>query len=529
MKKKTDNQRVIKPIEKELSLSFLYVLAFLEGALVIFSEMLGAKMLGAFFGNSLAVWTSVISTTIAFLTLGYYFGGLLSKRNDKTKILAFIFSLAGLFLIIMPSWSLTLFEKYNDATLISGAISSTVFLIGPSVLCLGMSSPIIIQLLSEQTNEAGKSAGHTYAISTLAGILSTLLIGFYLLPNWGVEMPIFIGTLCLLLVSFKIRFLYINIGSSIVFLLLLFTYFTKEDVSNKYFKKIYQSEGLMGQLKVYEQSFIDGDTKFRFLFINGIPQTIIYSHENLANSFWEYVHRISAVSSMKTNKKALLIGMGGGAIASELQKLNIDLDIVDIDKRMYQIAQEHFFFEPKKSTTFTVNDARHYIKTCKKKYDLIIIDIASGEVQPSNVFTKEGIAELKKIIQDDGIVLVQYQEKIDPTQLSGSQSIALTFQHNGFKTYRNFENIEVAGIILACSMNEIDFSKIDKEKLTANVAKQSWLDEFLKEPFQRITDTGKNSVLLVDDKPMLEHINAQTIEIWRTSMKNNYGLKILTQ
>jgi predicted membrane-bound spermidine synthase len=508
---------------KSLSLSFLFFLAFLEGSLVIFCEMIGAKMLSAFFGNSLSVWTAVISVTISCLALGYYVGGMLSMKNNKLIILSYLIAVSGLLMVIMPIWSKQLFLIFMEAELIAGAILTTVFLIGPSIFCLGATSPIIIQLINNNYKEAGKSAGHVYAISTIAGIISTLVLGFLLLPNWGKEIPLFAASALLIILSFFIKFQYLSLFSGIV-LFVSFGSFLRQEEPIPFYEKMYNSEGLMGRLTVYEQSYIDSPMRFRTLFINGVPQTIIYSHENISNSFWDYVHKMSATASAKSGGEALLLGMGGGAVATELQKLNFKLDIVDIDKRMYDVSQRFFFFAPLTSTRFIENDARNFIKTCKKTYDVIVIDVASGEVQPSNVFTVEGILELKQLLKPDGFVLIQYQEKINPEKLSGHLCIAETFQENDFKVYANYDFAEITGVVLFCSLKDIDITTfIDQDKLTTNVKLQTWLEQFLIEPFVPVNKALGKSVLLTDDQPRLERINYQTIEEWRKMAIQNYG------
>lgn len=283
----------------------------------------------------------------------------------------------------------------------------------------------------------------------------------------------------------------------------------------------------MGSLKVVDQSFEGYNDKFRLLFINGIPQTIMRNNENDKTSFWEYDTRISALASLKKDKNALLIGMGGGAIAKELKELNFNLDIVDIDKRMFQIAQDYFFFKPSKKINFIEDDARHYVKLCNKKYDVIVIDVCSGEVQPTNLFTLEGVKEMKKCIENEGIIMIQYQEKINNKAISGSQSIAKTFINNGFKAYQNIEKGEVTGVILAFSTKEIFFDNIDTNNLTQSAKNKPWLRDFLNNPFTLIEKPSKNSILLQDDFPLLEKINANTIKTWRTIMNKNYGLRLI--
>ena len=525
MAQATSNAATSVTAPKNISSGALYTLAFLEGALVIFAEMLGAKLLASYFGNSLVIWTSVISITITALTLGYFLGGKFSRRENKVKILAMVFSLAAFFLVIMPSWSVFLFEKCQSMSLISGSVISVIFLIGPGVLCLGISSPVIIQLLSEKNHEAGQSSGQAYAISTVAGILATLLIGFYLLPNFGISLPLFVASLALAGISFYVSYSHLNSLITLVVLIIGFQLFQAPE-EDKYYKDIEHSEGLMGQIRVVDQSAPGSQMTYRLLMINGIPQTIIFKMPE-AISFWQYVHRISMAASIKKGENALLLGMGGGSIANELQKLDYKLDIVDIDERMYRFSSEYFYFKPKATTHFTCDDARHFLKTNGKKYDLLVFDVCSGEVQPSNLFTLEGIDDIGKNLEKDGLILIQYQEALGKNEISGSQSIINTFLEKGYKVYKNIEKGDIASIVIAVSKQETDFSKLKKEELTPNTKIQPFADSFLEKPFESCRKDLQKGIILSDDKPNLELLNAKTIEMWRTTMNEVYGLKLI--
>lgn len=524
-----NKKKTVEHQERVPALKKLYFLAFTEGAMVIFCELLGAKVLGSFFGNSLFIWTSVIGVTVSFLALGYYVGGLLSTRKNLTGILALLFVLAGVFLALIPIWSTSLFLNFSDSSLMGGAIVASILLLGPAIFCLGTCPPIIIQLMNTTQGESGKSAGHTFAISTIAGILTTLFLGFYVLPNWGITIPLIFAASFLTLCSFLIAFSYQRMALGFITVLLGYQAISSESPENKFLREVYRTEGLMGQLKVTDQTFPGSDQAYRILFINGIPQTLIYK-DSRACSFWKYPHLMSFVSSLRAsrpNKSALLFGMGGGSIAKELQEMNFKLEIIDIDERMYELAQDYFYFDPKNTTNFSIDDARHFIKMEQEKHDIIVLDMISGEVQPGHVFTIEGLEELKKIIEPDGIILVQYQEKLNPDRLSGSQSIGKTFEHVGFNVYAHIDTGEVSNVILACSLQDIDFEHADSTVFTSNLKSQSWFKTAGEKSFIPYHITAKNSILLTDDKPLLESINAETVETWRKLMMKEYGLKFL--
>lgn len=519
---------------KKISDQFLLLTAFLEGAMVIAVELLGAKMISSFYGNSLKIWTIVICTTITFLTLGYFIGGILSKKDKLVHYLTSLLALAAILMLAMPDWAVFLFSKTGGNSIFSGSTTSAVFLLGPPVLILGMTSPIIIQLLSKDVQLSGWTAGKVYAVSTCAGILFTLLIGFYLLPHFGIKTPLIIFSVLLLLSAFLIEYRSrLLIYLAVFGLVFLKSVSDKSDLigTNSYAEYQLIEEGFMGQLKVLDESYPNSNDRFRSLVINGILQSVIYNDQN-AISHWPYVHNMALAASLKKGGSALLLGMGGGSIATELNRLDFTTDIVDIDRRMFDISKSYFYFKDKKAT-FTEDDARHFMRTCEKKYDLIIFDICTGEVQPSNVFTVEGIKEVKRLLKKDGIILIQYQEKIDPNAISGSQSIANTFMHHGFKLYRHIEEDEISGIILAASLKEIDFSKTDstqyKLNCKTNPSLASHLAGFPISRFEACPSPFRKGMILTDDKPMLEILNAQTISLWREQMIKHYALTHLEQ
>jgi predicted membrane-bound spermidine synthase len=173
-------------------LRFLLFLAFIEGACVMACELLGAKMIAPFFGSSLYVWASVLGVTLFGLMTGYYTGGYLSEKIKKETLVYWILLLAGVFLAIMPYTSVWVMTKNIDMDIRWGSTLSLLVFMFPPLVLMGMTSPVIINMINTKLDETGKSAGSVYAISTLGGIVATFLVGFYMLPEFGIKWPCFI-------------------------------------------------------------------------------------------------------------------------------------------------------------------------------------------------------------------------------------------------------------------------------------------------------------------------------------------------
>jgi len=148
-------------------------------------ELAGAKMVAPFYGTSLYVWASVLTVTLGGLTTGYFLGGWATYRYPAMKMLIGVL-LAGTVLIsIMPLLALKIMPATSGLGLRMGSlVSCTLFMFLPLV-CMGMVSPAIIHISNQELKGTGRTAGNVYAISTVGGILMTLLMGFFLLPDLG--------------------------------------------------------------------------------------------------------------------------------------------------------------------------------------------------------------------------------------------------------------------------------------------------------------------------------------------------------
>ena len=180
--------------------SVLFFLLFIEGAALMGVEMMGAKFLAPFFGNSLYVWTAVLAFTTLGLTLGYYYGGKLSLESQKEKILGLIFLIASLLVALMPFSASWLISLSSSLGLMPGICVSSLLLISPLMFCFGLVGPISVSVSAREVNSIGRAAGRTYFISTFGGILATFFFGFYAIPNLGLTLSAWITASLLALV-----------------------------------------------------------------------------------------------------------------------------------------------------------------------------------------------------------------------------------------------------------------------------------------------------------------------------------------
>jgi len=166
---------------------FLFVVAFIEGGALMSVEIVGAKLVGPFYGSSLYVWAAVLGLTLGGLTTGYFLGGLASARMPHRRTLFGILLVSAVLVAAMP-WTapLVMGSTLGMDLRLGITVSSLVFLF-PPLVCFGMVSPMIIRLVTTHERKIGHAAGTVYAVSTIGGILTTYFVAFYAIPVIGMR------------------------------------------------------------------------------------------------------------------------------------------------------------------------------------------------------------------------------------------------------------------------------------------------------------------------------------------------------
>lgn len=512
---------------KNKIVTFILLLSFLEGGAVMTVELAGAKLLAPVFGTSLYVWAATLGITLLALTTGYYTGGYISSKSSSTKTIYLVLLLAGIFTVQMPFLSKLIFKAtLNMDVRIGASISLLVFMM-PSLIFMGMTSPLIIRFFTQHAEMAGKSAGTVYAISTLGGILSTFLTGFYLLPELGIKYTVLISGLTLIIPS-TIGLIYHKKYQELLllsFILPIGYYIFLSDPSSEY-KILYQKEGVLGQVKIVEHPYItkQNDTvTVRAMLVNNTAQTISNLNKP-GEDLWDYAYYFPAAASiLPKGSKALLCGLGGGTIVRQFQKLGFDIEVVEIDQRIKETAIH--YFDVDSNIPIYVNDARHFIKNTFNKYDLVTYDMFLSETPPAHLFTLECFEEVKRILNENGMIMMNFYGFISGERGKAARSVYNTLTASGFNVsllVTPADNEFERNLIFLASIDNKDFSTInyseeDKETLT------DLTQHFLNTNEINFSDAP----VLTDNKPLLEHIYLPAALAWRQGVNQQYTKYLL--
>ncbi len=478
---------------------FLYSLSFIEGGVVMSSELAGAKLLAPYFGTSLYVWACVMALTLGGLAGGYFLGGRLSVKKNHENILMTSVLCAAIYIACLPMLSSLFLYLASNLSLLPSVLISSAFVLFPPIFIMGMVSPLIIKSITSSQEESGKKSGEIYAISTVGGICFTFLTAFYLIPKWGITIT-FIAD-AILLAAFSVTYFMKRKAFFPVLLFMASIFFSFRTVC-KPSSSVYLKEGLLGKLEVIDK-LDTGKAICRFLSVNNVVQSCIDVKTKQSKLQYSDILEKNVSIISPNAKTALVLGLGGGVISNMLIRKNIDVTAVELDNRIVEVAQKYFNLSDK--VNVIEDDARHALYQLKSKYDIIVMDMFTGEVASSHVLSLEFFTKLKSMLSPNGFVFINTYGFLTSKAAKGNLILLNTLQQAGFN-YKvcysgNLAIEDYRTLLLFASINKI------KQNLYAIL------------PEQNISLS--NASVSTDDKPTIEFANAEAGKRWRYSYLKN--------
>ena len=107
----------------------------------------------------------------------------------------------------------------------------------------------------------------------------------------------------------------------------------------------------------------------------------------------DYIHAMYAFLRQAGCKDVLMIGCGGGTLATMLRKAGVAVTMVDIHKLSFDIARDYFNLPA--DVTCHVADGLDHLKKNRRRHDALVLD-AFGEGGMSEKFKKTAFFKLAK-------------------------------------------------------------------------------------------------------------------------------------
>jgi len=110
-------------------------------------------------------------------------------------------------------------------------------------------------------------------------------------------------------------------------------------------------------------------------------------------SLADYIHAMYGFLRQAKCRRILMIGCGGGTLATMLRRANVTVAIADIDGRSFEIARRYFHMPD--DVECHVADGQTFLRRNPARYDAIVLDAYGDQIVPKH-FMKTAFFKLAK-------------------------------------------------------------------------------------------------------------------------------------
>lgn len=485
-------------------------------------EIIGSRILSPFIGASTYVWTSLIGVILGSLSLGYWLGGRMADRKPDLRVFASVIFCAGGLI------SLTVLIKEIALSFVAAApfgielrsLTASFVLFAPASICLGFVTPYTVKLRMHTLEDAGRTVGRLYALSTVGSILGTFAAGFFLIPYIGSVRTLYGLSGLLLVLSLLLVPFTLSRGKIAIIVIFLMSIISNEAsvIMLRQANDLHDIDTEYSRVQVFRTT----DAKSRKP-IQALATDPYFTQSAMFFDSDEHVFEYSRYYHLTRHFKPdfrdiLVIGGAGYTVPKDFLKRygQINIDVIEIDPQMTQIARRFFRLSDDPRLKIVHEDGRTFLRRSEKaKYDAILMD-AFGSLfsVPYQLTTLEAVQEMRRNLRSDGVVIFNLGSAI-----TGSAS---RFLHAELATYRAVfphvylfkvnaeytdERLQNLMIVATAKANPPNFGSDDQEitTLLANIYS---------------SEISTSEPTLTDDLAPVEYYNAIAQNVFLTSKRN---------
>jgi spermidine synthase len=387
---------------------FLPFAVVVSGASILAVEILGTRVIGPWYGVSLYLWSALIGVTLAALAAGYALGGRWADRGPELGRFSLLFVAAGLWTLIIPWLKQPVLAVSEPLGVRAAVLAVATVLFFPPLLVLGMVSPYAIRLKAERLEVVGTTAGNLYALSTLASVVAAVATGFLLIPRLGVTRLLFV-TGALLVLTGLIGWLLARRARLAAVAAVLLPFLVAGAARIAPVERPDPARGVLAlEHSAYAQIRVVEKDGYRFMLIDGAPHTIV--DPATWRSQFPYVDVLEIGKHLHPQPgRLLLVGLGGGSVAKSYAADGWQVDAVEIDPVVTDLARTWFGLTEKEATVHHDDGRRYLAAQPPASYDLIVMDAFGSSTIPFHLVTEEVFALIASRLRPGGVLAMNIE------------------------------------------------------------------------------------------------------------------------
>ena len=437
----------------------LEITVFFSGALTMILELIAARVLSPYVGSSNLIWTTIIGIMLISMSIGYWFGGRVADKNKENdiKILSNYLLISAIATSIIPILEVIFIDVLSQlsSNLIFVAIICATVTFGIPSFLLATVSPIAVKIKNNSMDHIGATSGKISSLSTIGSIFGTFFAGFILIPNLGVRniilgCSILLWILSVYLFNKKDKKYYILMIVELLVIIGL-------NVLGGYLFKIENPEITRDVDSEYSRIWVTNlnveENTYKTLQVDTGLESYINQETGEMGATYLYYYDLFEYYNKEAND-ALMIG--GAAYTYPMHYLkkyeNKTIDVVEIDEKMTQIAEEEFGLDKNNPNLGLITqDGRSYLNYNKKNYDTVFIDAFKGLNAPFELTTYEAMQKVYDSLNENGTVITNIISAIE-----GDDADFIKYEYSTYKAI--FDDVKVFQVNPNHS-DELNFSR----------------------------------------------------------------------
>ncbi len=383
------------------------LLTFIATASVLVLEIAAGRLLAPYVGVSLTTYTGIIGAILAGIALGAWLGGRAADIVGPLPLLGPAFVLGGLSAIA----AVPIVGVFGGVGLGEGLagiviLATTAFVLPAAIL--SATAPMLVRATLTDVATSGSIVGRLSAVGTVGAITGTFLTGFVLLG------------------LFPTRVLIVAIGIGLAAIGVVLSLWLRRGGRGSAALAV-GAVLLTGGLAVAQPSPCDTESAYyciaierdftdpniRVLVLDRLTHAAVDLGDPTHLEFG-YVRRFADATAplragLGASPDVLHIGGGGFTFPRYIEAMHPEArqTVLELDPRIYEIAQSELGYVPGDRIDVRLGDARQSIRALPSEaFDIVMGDAFGGLAVPWHLTTREMLDEVARVLRPDGAYVV---------------------------------------------------------------------------------------------------------------------------
>lgn len=440
------------------------ILTFIATASVLVLEIAAGRLLAPYVGVSLTTYTGIIGAILAGIALGAWLGGRAADSVGPFRLLGPSFIAGGISAIAaVPIVNLVGGVGLGDGLVAIVVLATAAFVLPAAIL--SATAPMLVRGTLTDLGTSGSIVGRLSAAGTVGAITGTFLTGFVLLGLVPTRLLIVSVGVALVVIGVVLGLWLDRAGRRSAPLAIVAVLLTGGlalaqpspcDAESAYYCIAIREDG--------------SDPDLRVLVLDRLTHAAVDLRDPTDLEFG-YVRRFADATAplragLGPTPDVLHIGGGGFTFPRYIETMHPGArqTVLELDPRIYEIAQSELGYVPSERIDVRVGDARQSIRTLPSDaFDIVVGDAFGGLAVPWHLTTLEFIDQVTRVLRPGGayvVNIIDYQ----PLRFVRAEAAtaATVFRHVAVITGRGTIEGELGGnLVLVASDIALDTDAVE--------------------------------------------------------------------